>query len=143
MDRSRMKLGLRKHSQSHEVSDSVAENLTSAIAAPPQTNYLLISPLMPPISSLAIMFSKHLPRNETKLVENPTVALYGGEDFFTSQKKLRGWAEGLKAKPGSQFIFHEVAKAGHFWREDGSDSQMRSAIREWLKDISAKALSAQ
>lgn len=89
------------------------------------------------------MFSKHLSRDEDKLVKYPTIAIYGGEDFFTSQKKLRGWAEGLKAKPGSQFSFHEVAQAGHSWREKGSDSQMRSAIRQWLEDISAKAFTAQ
>ena len=145
MDRSRMKLGLRQYRHSSEMSECtfIEESLTPAKIPLPQTHYLLISPLLPPISMFATMFSKGLINHEEKLVRNPTFAVYGDEDFFTSPRKLRRWAEGLKAKPESQFHFHEVAGAGHFWREEGSDSQMRNAIKGWLQDVSDQYSSCQ
>lgn len=138
MDRSRMKLGLRQHSHSSEISERavIEESLAPVKVLLPQTHYLLISPLLPPISMFATMFSKRLPSYQDKLVRSPTFAVYGDDDFFTSQSKLRRWAEGLKAKPESQFCFHEVPGAGHFWREEGSDRQMRSGIRQWMQDVS-------
>jgi len=145
MDRSRMKLGLRQYRHSSEMSECtfIEESLTPAKIPLPQTHYLLISPLLPPISMFATMFSKGLINHEEKLVRNPTFAVYGDEDFFTSPRKLRRWAEGLKAKPESQFHFHEVAGADHFWREEGSDSQMRNAIKGWLQDVSDQYPSCQ
>lgn len=138
MDRSRVKLGLRQHSHSSEVSDctTIEGSLAPVRLALPQSHYLLISPLLPPISTFATFFSRRMPSSENKLVQHPTLAVYGDDDFFTSQKKLRRWAEGLKAKPGSRFQFHEVPRAGHFWREEGPNCQMKSVIKEWLQDVS-------
>lgn len=140
MDRSRRKLGFRQHS-SEVYECSVAKECLTAVELPlPQTHYLLISPLLPPISNLATMFtslrSGGLPNCEDNLLLNPTLAIYGDEDFFTSQKKLRKWAESLKMRPGSRFQFCEVAGAGHFWREEGSDHQMRSCIKNWAQETS-------
>ena len=151
IDRSRRKLGLRHHSHSSEMSDcNTAEGgLAAAKVALPQTCYLLISPLLPPISTFATMFSGtifHLgksPACEVKLNHNPTLAVYGDSDFFTSQKKLRRWAEDAQAESKGQFQFREIAGAGHFWREDGSDEQMRSAIRDWIRDISTEYTSSE
>lgn len=135
MDRSRKKLGLGHHSHDSEISGCVVveEDLGDTEISVPQTHYLLISPLLPPISMFATM-SIHSGRTtdwEEKLIENPTLVIYGDDDIFTSQKKLRRWAEGWKAKPRSHFQFLEVPGAGHFWREEGSDHQLRSAVRQW------------
>jgi hypothetical protein len=109
----------------------------------PDIRYLLISPLLPPISSFATMFSKitFTPREssrvsynnfDVKLTTRPSLAIYGDQDFFTSGRKLRKWCETLTSKPGSTFRFAEIAGAGHFWHEEGSASSMRSAVRDWL-----------
>lgn len=138
MDQSRMKLGLRQHSHSSEMSERavIEESLAPVKVLSPQTHYLLISPLLPPISMFATMFSKRHPSHEGQLVRNPSFAIFGEDDFFTSRRKLRRWTEGLKAKPDSRFHCHEVPGAGHFWREEGSDRQMRRAIKRWLQDVS-------
>jgi pimeloyl-ACP methyl ester carboxylesterase len=138
MDRSRMKLGLRQHSRSSEISERVVieESLAPVRILPLETRYLLISPLLPPVSLFATMFSIRLPNAEDKFVRNASIAIYGEDDFFASPRKLRRWAERLKGQHGSQFQLSEVSGAGHFWREEGSDSRMRSVIRGWLQDAS-------
>ena len=141
VDRSRRRLGSRQHSHNSYKSNRFTDQQTSE-AAPiplPQTCYLLISPLMPPISMLATMFSSIRADRRcdcgSKVKQNQMLAIFGDSDAFSSQKKLRRWAEGLQATPGSQFQFREVAGAGHFWREDGSDSQMRKHIQDWLHGV--------
>ena len=61
--------------------------------------------------------------------------VYGDKDFFTSQKRYRKWAELLVAKPGSLFQFHEVAGAGHFYRENGAEIEMKRCIGEWIQTV--------
>lgn len=152
-----------------------------------QICYLLISPLLPPISLFATMFSKphddhhhhyhhhhHHHAHEEKhssnhtttpltpnppfplssppssphqnttspstLTANPTLAIYGTQDFFSSHRKLRAWAEDLAARPNSQFRFREVQGAGHFWQEQGQEGEgeggvereLRRGVREWV-----------
>lgn len=117
----------------------------------PQTCYLLISPLLPPISLLLTMFSRlsgpfsfkddarssqskrKTSTTEEQLVKHPTLAIYGDSDLFTSRKNLRKWAEGLSERPSSMFRFREIGGAGHFWQEEGVDAKMRASLREWLQ----------
>lgn len=137
MDRGRRKL-FRHYSNEPTEDALVVESLAVAKIPIPRTSYLLISPLLPPVSMLATMFSHTLnmvPGGEEKLYRYATLALYGDKDFFTSQKRLRRWAETLKAKQGSRFQFREVTGAGHFWREEGSEQQMRIFIREFVLDV--------
>ena len=119
----------------------------------PRTSYLLISPLLPPVSTLATMFSKfsvtqgseqsHPTRvgnaetvvRREKFLGHDTLAVYGDKDVFTSQRKLRKWAEHLACESNSRFQFREIAGAGHFWLEGGVEQQMRVAVREWAHDI--------
>lgn len=108
--------------------------------------YLLISPLLPPASSLATMFTKLTssrfhkgPFGDSSFVEmddrlsnHESLILYGSKDGFTSHRKLRAWCESLKAKAGSRFSFREVAAVGHFWTEEGVEAEMRNTIGQWL-----------
>ncbi|MCJ1319158.1 hypothetical protein MMC15_004491 [Xylographa vitiligo] len=128
------------------------ERLESMRVADPHTIYLLISPLLPPISMFATMFSKPgaplkwqsgspgttdgtlYPIVEDKFRNHATLAIFGDKDFFTSHKRLRKWAEQLTSTIDSHFTFHEIHKAGHFWHEEGVDAEMRKCIREWLID---------
>ena len=151
-ERTRKSLGRRP---SHEcpLSSECEDRLTSTAPKAPQAYYLLISPLLPPVSSFATMFSKlsasrsHKgPLNEPtpleqcdRLTSCGTLAIYGGKDFFTSQKKLRAWSEALRSKSNSRFDFHEVSTAGHFWREEGHEAELRHAIRDWLEQIRASS----
>lgn len=138
MERSRKKL-LRQHSSEVSEHALVAESLVPVEIPLPQTHYLLISLLQPPISTFATMFS-HLhsgykAQREAKFLDHPTLVIYGDKDLFASQKKLRRWAESLKSKSNSLLQFHEVTGAGHFWREEGVETKMRGFIREWSQDI--------
>lgn len=128
---------LRQHSSEVSNHTLIAESFTQI--PPPRTHYLLISPLRPPISILATMFSYlhsgYLAQKEAKFLNHPTLVLYGDKDFFASQKKLWRWAERLISEPGSLFQFHEITGAGHFWQEPGVGTRMRGFIREWTQDI--------
>lgn len=149
VDRSR-KLILRTQCAQVETSNEAHFGFTKI--PEPQTCYLLISPLLPPISSLLTMFSrlsgpfsskgdarssqsKHKTSSTTEeqLVNHPTLAIYGDSDLFTSRKNLRKWAEGLSERPSSMFRYREIDGAGHFWQEQGVDAKMRASLREWLQ----------
>ena len=154
IDRSRIKLGFGTHSSEDiSASSSIEQSLPTVEIPEPQVNYLLISPLLPPVSMLLTMFAKPislgrsqaLPHTKVSkgrtsaplanLVNHPTLAVYGDKDLFTSPKKLRHWAEMLANTSNSRFRFQEIAGAGHFWHEEGVEEQMRSTIRSWVKDI--------
>ncbi|MCJ1354818.1 MAG: hypothetical protein MMC33_004808 [Icmadophila ericetorum] len=157
VDRSRTKLGLRKASDDGYPSSPPAEEKLGPINVPhPKTHYLLISPLLPPISTFATMFTKfdveHIssssqargtavdtPDLDVNPISGPTLAIYGDKDFFTSRKKLRGWAEEASQASNSRFRFHEIAGAGHFWHEDGAESQMRGFLSNWIQAILTSA----
>ena len=149
VDRSR-KLILR--TQCTEVETSREVHVDFKKIAAPQICYLLISPLLPPISLFLTMFSKLSGPSHFKadacssqgkrkassaigeqLVDHPTLAIYGDSDFLTSRKSLRKWAEGLSERPNSMFRFVEIGGAGHFWQEQGVDAKMRASLREWLQ----------
>ncbi|TLD14518.1 hypothetical protein PspLS_11189 [Pyricularia sp. CBS 133598] len=54
---------------------------------------------------------------EHKLVESPSLVVYGDSDVFVSNRRMREWAARLQGIPGSKFRAHEVSSAGHFWQE--------------------------
>lgn len=152
VDRSKRKLDSRTFDNG--INDEGEEHLELSKTPEIQASYLLISPLLPPVSLFATMFSRFSNTSAEKddalsshgkrqalaslnepLVNHPTLAIYGDKDFFTSPKKLRRWAEGLVEKPNSLFRFKEIRGAGHFWQEEGVDIQMRACIKEWLQDV--------
>jgi pimeloyl-ACP methyl ester carboxylesterase len=113
-------------------------------------SYLLVSPLLPPISQLLTMFSTltlnvkteipqgpHIlcPRPADQLSTHPVLALFGDQDNFTSAEKLQTWSDEMAHKPGSRFQFRMIKGAGHFWREHGVEEQARLALKKWLCQI--------
>jgi len=153
VDGARKMLGKQEHSSEDGIKPPLLEERLVPVDMPvPRTFYLLISPLLPPVSMFATMFFKHgrsasdnlTPSQGTrqstssadkKLTSHATLAIYGDSDFFTSQRKLRKWAEYLSRDPGSRFRFREIVGAGHFWHEDGAEAQLRSIIGDWVQDI--------
>ena len=110
----------------------------------PLISLLLVSPILPPVSLFTTMFSNpsftkaESDSSQYELTANPTLAVYGDRDTFTSQKRLRRWADTLRQQPGSRFRSCEVEDAGHFWREEGVEEKMRSALREWLANLTTE-----
>lgn len=114
-------------------------------------SYLLMSPLLPPLSNLLTIFSElsldveaetpaqgkqiPCPKPDTQLCRHRTLAIYGNQDGFTSAKKLRKWSDELSRMPQSQYQHREIDRAGHFWREDGVEKQARMELQDWLKGL--------
>ncbi|MCJ1401709.1 hypothetical protein MMC11_004926 [Xylographa trunciseda] len=152
MDRSRTRRSSTRRSTELDTS-ALEEELGRMRVADPHTIYLLISPLLPPVSMFATMFSKpgtflkwHGPSSnmiegnvdsvlEDKFRKHTTLAIYGDKDFFTSPKRLRKWAEQMSSATDSHFTFRQIHGAGHFWHEEGVDAEMRKCIREWMMDV--------
>ena len=118
-----------------------AQTLSPVQLKSPRICFLLVSPLLPPISSLATFFSNSSKSRSTEtdidqtLANHPTLAIYGSRDFFTSQKKLRSWALSERRRPSSLFHFHEVFGAGHFWREHDAEEELRRHVRKWVEGL--------
>lgn len=64
-----------------------------------------------------------------KLIESPTLAVYGDSDIFVGVKRFREWAARLQAAPRSRFRAHEVSTAGHFFIEEGTAQRLADAVR--------------
>ncbi|CAP93423.1 hypothetical protein EN45_110700 [Penicillium chrysogenum] len=130
---------------SHSLADAPdLRALTTSIS------YLLVCPLLPPISQFLTVFSTlslnvktetpkgpHIPcpRPADQQSTHHTLALFGDQDNFTSAEKLRKWSDEMVHMPCSQFQFRMIDSAGHFWRENGVEVQARHALKEWLCQI--------
>ncbi|KAL1838803.1 hypothetical protein VTJ49DRAFT_2196 [Mycothermus thermophilus] len=121
--------------------------------------YLLVSPLQGVITNLATMSFPSLSsisakswgrqsakdnelmseasseEAESKLVQNPTLAIYGDDDVFVPVRKLRAWKCRLEAMQSSKFRAHEVPNAGHFWAQGNVASTLREAVRAFASSL--------
>lgn len=116
----------------------------------PRISYLLVSPILPPISQFLTMFSKislssnassgtsaqgtpiPSPVPEQQLCAHPTLAIYGDNDTFTPAHKLEKWCDDIANMAESKFQHREIEDAGHFWHEHGARTQMKATIRTWI-----------
>ncbi|KAK5019117.1 hypothetical protein LTR39_000581 [Cryomyces antarcticus] len=136
----RRKSSDRDHDRDRDrTTSATTPSAAGSIAA--STHYLLVSPLLPPVSLFATLFArpKRGPRGESdsedKFAAHPTLAVYGDRDFFTAARKLRQWSARLVAAPGSRFRAREVQGAGHFWHEAGVEARLKEAVRGWAADV--------
>lgn len=133
---------LSHRNRKHESSITSLEQATVSLAIP-EVRYLLVSPLTPPLSTLAApaLGQKLWGRSKTtdtgSIGKFVSLAIYGDEDIFASAKKIRDWSEQLKAEHGPTFSSVEVAGAGHFWVEQGVEKQLRAALRGWVVEASS------
>ncbi|KAK6003313.1 hypothetical protein QM012_001158 [Aureobasidium pullulans] len=112
------------------------------------THYLLISPLLPPLSNFlalstsSLMFWRHADHIPHNLVQHPTLVVFGTKDVFTSSHKLDVWCKKMDALSSqaagsngkSCFTWKKVEGAGHFWREHGVEAQLTDSLREWVHE---------
>lgn len=118
-----------------------------ALHAAHTISYLLVSPLLRPVSQLLTAFSalsvnvggkssaqaRSAGRPADQLSAHRTLALFGDQDNFTSASKLQRWSAEMGRMPQSQFQGCEIEGAGHFWREDGVETRARRTLQEWLR----------
>lgn len=128
----------RRKDENPSTPPSDSASTTQPTITMPQVRYLLISPLTPPISTLAAPALGHKfwhkPREEAQEVigKHASLAIFGDQDIFSSAKKTRDWVEKVKSDAGgARFESVEVAGAGHFWHEAGVEERFRDALREW------------
>ncbi|QDS68807.1 hypothetical protein FKW77_006164 [Venturia effusa] len=127
----------RKNNHQHEII-AVAPNLEPP-ALRVEHSFLLISPLLPPISSLATLpfgfrtLSHSHEELSKRLSLHHSLAVFGSDDVFTSAHKLRKWAKGVSEKQDSAFRYVEIENAGHFWRDQGVQDALKTAIMEWIR----------
>jgi hypothetical protein len=136
----------RKLSQYRRRSQETRRHTTNAVADTElptvRPAYLLISPLLPPISFFtALPFGAGALRSESeesheKLSKYDTLAVFGNDDTFTSVKKLRKWANNLGSRPHSKFVSKEVEGAGHFWHDVDAQQQLKTAVKNWSISLS-------
>ncbi|KAF2402685.1 hypothetical protein EJ06DRAFT_579958 [Trichodelitschia bisporula] len=121
-------------------SHNTAELAVTQIGLVFQPAYLLLSPLLAPVSTFtAIPFGTQALQREKgalakQLAEHPSLAVFGGEDGFTAARKVRAWAAGIEG-PGSRFKAVEVPGAGHFWRENGVLGVLRGVVGGWIAGV--------
>lgn len=123
------------------------QHLAPVKLAPLVVCYLLISPLLPPISSLATFFSSSTKSKtgeidiDSRLASHPSLVIWGTGDSFTLQKKLQWWAEDIyRSRTPSFFTYWKVDGGGHFWRKPHAERLMRQYLREWVQGISLSAM---
>lgn len=103
--------------------------------------YLLVSPLLPPISAFTTLpFGSNALRGHgeeilQRLSKNASLAVFADNDTFTSVKKLRTWSQDLSNRPRSSFHFVEIEGAGHFWRTHDVQKSLRLAIGLWVQGL--------
>jgi pimeloyl-ACP methyl ester carboxylesterase len=128
-----------------------SKDSTEPIPALPHVSphYLLISPLLPPLSNFlslspTMLFSwRHHDHRPLTFLQNPTLVIYGTKDMFTSSTKLDAWCKkmdslAIQDKGRSSFHWRKVEGAGHFWREKGVEAELRFSVREWVGEVVAQ-----
>jgi len=109
------------------------------------THYLLISPLLPPLSNFLSLsttslsfWRHHTDHQPQNLLDNPTLVIFGTKDMFTSSTKLDAWCKkmhALASQNKGNFIWRKVEGASHCWREAGVEAELRSSVREWVEEV--------
>ncbi|KAK6440160.1 hypothetical protein LTR95_003616 [Oleoguttula sp. CCFEE 5521] len=108
-----------------------------------EVSYLLVSPVLPPLAhtlvapgTVSALFSS--PKSSLDRhsgfgsLEAPTLLIWGSADSFTSGRRLRSWAEKLKAQSAT-VQWAQVERAGHFWREEGVMDELLTKVTTWVK----------
>lgn len=105
----------------------------------PDTAFLLISPLLPPVSTgLATSLHGQSGLKHGGAASRHILAIFGDSDFFTSAKRLVPWADKMIRESAKNLEYEVVKGGGHFWREEGVLQQLKSRIAIWLGHLESQ-----
>lgn len=122
--------------------ESIASSQAARSAPGVSVRYLLISPLLPPLAhtlvapaSLSSLRGGVDRSTGFGMMNRPTLAVWGSEDGFTSNRRLKAWAERMTGSGHATGVlkWKDVQGAGHFWREPGAMKALMQEIRGWVK----------
>ena len=108
-------------------------------------NYLLISPVLLPFTTMLCPPGASIPFTDTtkrsgsgnagySFSNHNTLALFGTADAFSSSRRLQGWAEKQKSS-NPRFEWEQIEDAGHFWHEEGAMEALEGRIASWVKGL--------
>lgn len=69
-----------------------------------------------------------------KMLDNPTLAIYGNSDSFVAVKRFREWASRLQSAPGSRFRAHEIS-TGHLYVEGRAMQRLTRAVEAFAGEL--------
>ncbi|KAI0006494.1 Alpha/Beta hydrolase protein [Xylariaceae sp. FL0662B] len=72
---------------------------------------------------------------DAKLIQSPSLAIYGDQDGFVTLRKIRDWASRLGSAEVSRFIHVEVAGAGHFWIEGDVAGVLEAEVYSFVSKL--------
>ncbi|KAJ6256829.1 hypothetical protein Dda_8697 [Drechslerella dactyloides] len=109
-----------------------------------QTSWLLVSPLLAPVSTLLnlpnpLSWFRRKEADEDGGIDNgdgkEVLAVFGTEDMFTGVGRYHSWASAHK-KRSSSFMTIEAGGVGHFWaQEEKWMALLRQAVATWLDEL--------
>lgn len=150
LDRARHRLTRRTNSD-RELLATPSSKLPVSSQKPPDVRvaYLLVSPILPPVSGFITFFSKpsferqkssngglYKDRSdkEEKLLKHQSCVIYGDKDSFTSSKKVKKWVDGLQQRANA-LSSYGIEGAGHFWTEPGAADRLTESVTIWLNRL--------
>lgn len=123
--------GLAQGHEEVEAADSPRQQSPSLSAADVGTGYLLVSPLVPPVSWMAAVSASKRPDG---LGHHSLLAVFGDSDVFSPVARLRKWVTDVATRSHASVRWEEVPGAGHFWREAGTLGRLMEAVDRWVSD---------
>ena len=122
--------------------ESIATGTTTPVPSV-RVMYLLISPVLPPLAHTLVPpaswtgFRGAVDKSTgVGSLTCPTLAVWGSIDSFTSDRRLKAWAERLSKAGPATFKWLDFEGGGHFWREHGVMKLMTEGIVNWVRENS-------
>ncbi|KAK1057514.1 hypothetical protein LTR12_011457 [Friedmanniomyces endolithicus] len=104
--------------------------LISPVVLPLTTN---IAPPGPPAPQLGLRGRSPDNKAGALFLQHATLAVFGTNDTFTSNRRLRAWATKTEREAAGNFEWQAVESAGHFWREEGVMQKLRERVTKWVE----------
>ncbi|KAK6527206.1 hypothetical protein TWF281_010396 [Arthrobotrys megalospora] len=129
-------------------SGGVDEKVNYNVQLEMESYWLLVSPLLPPVSMflnlpnpIAWLPTKKKKEEEEEHLEDEVederdvLAVYGSDDLFTGVGRYRNWTKGKVERSGGKFRGVEVDGAGHFWmQEEAWMVKLREGVAGWVDE---------
>ena len=110
----------------------------------PQTSYILVSPLLTPISNFTTFFtcsseksilSKHSAQAYATSMKR-ILAVYGGGDIFAfTTGRYRRYFNNVKEHWGEQIRVVQIESGGHFWLDARSKSILLEEVKDFIQSV--------